>query len=120
MKTTGEEAKQYEPSPEDDYTPDLRTVIGYLNQTEWIQNINIGNIMSINPYPITDILFDLKNESSLYWESLLTKLSLIVVAYFCVSTELRFKATWSEDKQMPEDQKQILLEEAEFWHTKSL
>ena len=29
----------------DQYKPDMRTVLGYLNQSEWIQNINIGNIM---------------------------------------------------------------------------
>jgi len=27
------------------YEADMRTVLGYLNQSEWIQNINIGNIM---------------------------------------------------------------------------
>lgn len=74
--------------------------------------------MSIIPYPITDELFDLKNESSLYRESLISKLSLIVVSYFCVSTELWFKATWSET--LAEIERSNLLLEAEFWHTKSL
>ena len=27
------------------YEPDMRSVLGYLNQSEWISNINIGNIM---------------------------------------------------------------------------
>jgi regulator of replication initiation timing len=25
--------------------PDMRSVLGYLNQNEWIYNLNIGNIM---------------------------------------------------------------------------
>lgn len=28
---------------------DMRSVLGYFNQSEWIGNINIGNIMQINP-----------------------------------------------------------------------
>ena len=28
---------------------DLRHILGFLNQTEWIQNLNIGNIMQISP-----------------------------------------------------------------------
>jgi len=28
---------------------DLRHILGFLNQTEWIQNLNIGNIMQIAP-----------------------------------------------------------------------
>ena len=27
------------------YEPDMWSVLGYLNQSEWISNINIGNIM---------------------------------------------------------------------------
>lgn len=27
--------------------PDMRSVLGFLNQNEWIYNLNIGNIMQI-------------------------------------------------------------------------
>lgn len=29
----------------DDEKPDMRSVLGFLNQNEWIFNLNIGNIM---------------------------------------------------------------------------
>ena len=35
---------------------DMRAVLGYLNQSEWISNINIGNIMQINPFQIDDFM----------------------------------------------------------------
>lgn len=38
------------------YEADMWTVLGYLNQYEWIQNINIGNIMQIQPYKMSDLL----------------------------------------------------------------
>lgn len=36
--------------------PDMRTILGFLNQNEWITNINIGNIMQISPYKMKDLL----------------------------------------------------------------
>jgi hypothetical protein len=30
---------------EGDNAPDMRNVLGFLNQSEWIANMNIGNIM---------------------------------------------------------------------------
>jgi len=35
---------------------DMRAVLGYFNQSEWISNINIGNIMQINPFQIDEFL----------------------------------------------------------------
>jgi len=34
---------------------DLRHILGFLNQTEWIQNLNIGNIMQIGPLKLEDL-----------------------------------------------------------------
>jgi tetratricopeptide (TPR) repeat protein len=33
---------------DEDMEPDMRSVLGFLNQNEWIQNLNIGNIMQIS------------------------------------------------------------------------
>lgn len=32
---------------EEEQTPDMRSVLGFLNQNEWVQNLNIGNVMQI-------------------------------------------------------------------------
>lgn len=69
---------------------DMRTVLGFLNQNEWILNLNIGNIMQIQPIRMRDFLTFCRNEHQLSRESFLEKLQMLVVSYFCVSTELRF------------------------------
>ena len=36
--------------------PDMRSVLGFLNQNEWIYNLNIGNIMQIQPLAMKEFL----------------------------------------------------------------
>ena len=36
--------------------PDMRSVLGFLNQNEWIYNLNIGNIMQIQSISMKDFL----------------------------------------------------------------
>jgi hypothetical protein len=45
---SGKESK-HEDDDEDleDEIPDMRSVLGFLNQNEWVFNLNIGNIMQI-------------------------------------------------------------------------
>jgi hypothetical protein len=69
---------------------DMKTILGFLNQNEWIQNLNIGNIMQIQPINVKDLLQMSRNETELSRDSFLEKLSLLCVSYFCVSTEMRF------------------------------
>lgn len=73
--------------PED---ADMRSILGFLNQNEWIYNLNIGNIMQIQPANVKDLLTMNRNETELSRESFLEKISLLCVSYFCVSTEMRF------------------------------
>ena len=79
-----------EETDEEEYEVDMRCILGYLNQTEWTLNVNIGNVMQINPIPLTDLLIQGKNELQLTRDSFIDKISLVVVSYFCMSTELRF------------------------------
>ena len=41
---------------------DMRTILGFLNQNEWILNLNIGNIMQIQPVRMRDFLTFNRNE----------------------------------------------------------
>ena len=41
---------------------DMRTVLGFLNQNEWILNLNIGNIMQIQPVRMKDFMQSYRNE----------------------------------------------------------
>ncbi len=36
--------------------PDLRHILGFLNQSEWVTMLNIGNIMQIQPIQTKDML----------------------------------------------------------------
>lgn len=45
--------------------PDMRSILGFLNQNEWVYNLNIGNIMQIQPICNRDLLFVYKDEYEL-------------------------------------------------------
>ena len=68
----------------------MRSVLGFLNQNEWIYNLNIGNIMQIQVISMKDFLQEANDEMELSRDSFLNKLSILIVTYFCVSTEMRF------------------------------
>lgn len=42
---------------------DMRNVLGHLNQNEWILNLNIGNIMQMQPVRMKDFMQSYRNES---------------------------------------------------------
>ena len=76
---------------------DMRSLVGYLNQNEWIYAINIGNIMQINLLSMAEVYSQNgngqglnSNDAELLRDHILEKLSLLIVSYFCVSTEYRF------------------------------
>jgi hypothetical protein len=97
--------------------PDMRIVLGYLNQLEMIANLNIGNIMQIQPVRIEDMLSGPRNETQFNRASFIDKISLICVSYFCISTEIRFIIQLKEDPLYDE---KVKGEESEYWHSKSL
>jgi|TARA_B110001450_G_C17464681_1_gene417651 hypothetical protein len=69
---------------------DLRHILGFLNQTEWIQNLNIGNIMQIAPVRLEELSQIRQNEDLLSRDGFLEVISFLIVGYFCASTEIRF------------------------------
>ena len=68
----------------------MRVLLGYLNQSEWMYLLNIGNIMQITPLTIHDLHQTTTIEVELARDSIIEKISYLAVSYFCVSTELRF------------------------------
>ena len=68
----------------------MRHILGFLNQSEWVQNLNIGNIMQISPLKLEDIYQLRRNEEVLSRDSFLEVISFLIVGYFCASTEIRF------------------------------
>lgn len=41
---------------------DMRHILGFLNQTEWVNALNIGNIMQITPIQRDDLTMHRRNE----------------------------------------------------------
>ena len=69
---------------------DMRNIFGYLNFTEWVTNLNIGNIMQISPMTLNELFSQTNKEVELSRESILDKISMLVASYFCIATEKRF------------------------------
>ena len=97
----------------------MRSVLGFLNQNEWIYNLNIGNIMQIQPLSMKEFLQEVNDEIELSRDSFLGKLSILIVTYFCMSTEMRFLLQSRANYLKPEVKKDRELE-SEFWHAKAL
>lgn len=98
----------------------MRSILGFLNQNEWIQNLNIGNIMQISPVNMNDdFLSDVRDEAELIREKFLEKLSILTVCYFCMSTEMRF-LLHSRGKYLKPEVKEERENESEYWHAKAL
>ncbi len=69
---------------------DMKNILGYLNQAEWIYSLNIGNIMQIAPLTLQDFMSSTCLELELSREFVLEKICFLAVSYFCQGTEYRF------------------------------
>lgn len=88
-----------------------------MNQNEWVYNLNIGNVMQISSVSHVDLMHAPRTEYELSREAFLEKITILSVAYFCTSTELRFILQVKEDPNIDVERKEI---ESEYWHAKSL
>lgn len=52
---------------------DMKNLLGYLNQSEWIYSLNIGNIMQIAPLTMQDFMSSSALEMELSREYVLEK-----------------------------------------------
>lgn len=99
----------------------MRHILGFLNQTEWVQNLNIGNIMQIQPVKLEDLTLQRKNEELFSRDNFLEIISFLIVGYFCSSTEIRFIIQLKDEipkfKNFKIEHKN---KESELWHTLSL
>ena len=97
---------------------DMRNLLGYLNQSDWIWSLNIGNIMQISPLTMQDIYTTSSIEYELSRELVLEKICFLAVSYFCVSTELRFIVQMKQDDEVADPI--LRRRESEYFHGKAL
>lgn len=84
---------------------------------EWLQSFNIGDMMSLKPLSYDELTKTQTMLAEISTESMVDKAStrqslLMIVSYFCIATELRFK--FSQDKHV------MKLKEGQAWHLQSL
>jgi len=76
--------------------------------------------MQLQPVSLRgDLLSQARNECELSRDSFLEKIALLSVAYFCVSTEMRF-ILQSREQYLSSPIKRTREMESEYWHQKSL
>ena len=56
----------------------MKAVLGYLNQSEWLYLLNIGNIMQITPLTVHDLYSSASFEVELTRDAILEKVSLVI------------------------------------------
>lgn len=59
-------------------------------EDDWIFNLNIGNVMHLQPLSNEEMNLHIDNSHELSRDAILEKIILLTVSYFCVGTELRF------------------------------
>jgi len=80
-----------------DFKLDFRNQLGVKSEEDWILNLNIGNVMNMDPMQIDEFNNNLIIDKSSKHISKITKkhsiyekLVNLSSAYFCVGTEIRF------------------------------
>ena len=94
----------------------MKNILGYLNQSEWVYSLNIGNIMQISPLTLQDFLSHTALQLELSREFILEKMCFLAVSYFCMGTEYRFLHQLKEKIQ---DQ-YFDRKDSEYWHGKAV
>ena len=94
----------------------MKNLLGYLNQSEWVYSLNIGNIMQISPLTLQDFLSCTSIQLELSREFILEKLCFLAVSYFCMGTEYRFL---HQLKDKIQDQS-FERKDSEYWHGKAV
>lgn len=89
-------------------------------EDDWIFNLNIGNVMHLQPLSTEEMNLHVDNSHELSRDAMLEKIILLTVSYFCVGTELRFLNNASEDKKVGEIEKKLKKEQSEMWHAQAL
>ena len=87
-------------------------MLGLRHSEDWIFNLNIGNVMHLSLMGAEELNATLESTHELGKDSMLEKIVLISVTYFCISTEMRFL--------MQKVKNQYTKKDSESFHAKAL
>ena len=107
--------------------PLIRSNLGLVKQREdWIFSLNIGNVMQMSLLSIDEIANNGGVKLEAYHEvardSMLEKIVLICVSYFCIATEMRFLAKQSHASKKEEGSfsSSPFYKDSEAYHAKAV
>ena len=83
-----------------DLRNNVKQVLMSSEEDDWIFNLNIGNVMHLQPLSSEEMNLHIDNSHELSRDAMLQKIILITVSYFCVGTELRFLNNSGDDKKL--------------------
>ena len=79
----------------------IRSIFGNsTKKDDWIQLLNIGNIMYLSALNYEDLDLDSDPKYELLRDAILEKVVMLTVAYFCISTELRLLSSNKNNKKL--------------------
>ena len=79
----------------------IRSIFGNsLKKDDWIQLLNIGNIMYLSALNYDDLDLDSDPKYELLRDAILEKVVMLTVSYFCIATELRLLSINKNNKKL--------------------
>ena len=79
----------------------IRSIFGNsIKKDDWIQLLNIGNIMYLSALNYEDLDLDSDPKYELLRDAILEKVVMLTVAYFCIATELRLLSPNKNNKKL--------------------
>jgi hypothetical protein len=94
------------------YKMNVRNALGLRHSEDWIFNLNIGNVMHLSLMGAEELNTNLEITHELCKDSMLEKIVLACVSFFCISTEMRFLMQKSKTSYTKKD--------SETFHAKAL
>ncbi len=92
--------KQFKVSP--------RSLLGLKSKTDWIFNINIGNVMHLTPISLQDLSVSPQLAHEICRDAVCEKVIVLAISYFSLATECRFRFAEEQGEQDHID--------ARLWH----
>jgi len=96
----------------------VRNALGVKDHNNWIYNLNIGNVMNLTAMNSDELQPSTDVQNEIVKDTMLEKLILFVVSFFCVGTEIRFKASKVDASKSIDEY--ISIWTSELWHSKAV
>ena len=94
-----------------------RNNLGIKNKQDWIFNLNIGNVMHMNCLKTDELNLKVEKSHELSKDAMLEKVVLIVTAYFCIATEIKFII---KENEASAQSCELTRKDSEAFHAKAL